>query len=272
MSHLPDITDLVTDSDTPPVIVLAGRQDQEHGADPHRHRRGQLFGLTRGLLSVGLETGVWVVPATHVVWVPPHHLHSGRSHGPFEGFAVYVAESACADLPAQACSLRVSGLLREAVLRAATWPPGALDARGERIAAVILDEIRTLAPDPVGLPLPRDPRLLRIARALADDPADPRGLDEWAAWAAIGARSLSRHFVRETGHTFSAWRQRARLMRALEMLAEEVPVTAIALDLGYSTPSTFIALFKRSFGATPAAYRARLRAHAGELSKHGEPA
>jgi AraC-like DNA-binding protein len=257
----------VTESDAPPVIVLAGSEDGEHGSEPHRHRRGQLFGSLRGLLTVGLETGVWAVPDTHAVWVPPYHVHGARSHGPFSGFAVYVAFDACATLPAEPGSIRVSGLLREAVLRAASWPVGGLDERGERIAGVILDEIRTLPVDPLGLPLPRDARLLRIARAVLDDPSDERSLDAWAAWAAIGARSLSRRFVAETGFTFSAWRQRARLQQALALLADGWPVTRIALELGYSTPSTFIALFKRTFGATPAVYRDRLR-----LSSPANPA
>jgi AraC-like DNA-binding protein len=266
MSDFPADAHFVTESDAPPVIVLAGSDDKERGSAPHSHRRGQLFGSTSGLLTVGLETGVWVLPTTHAVWVPPHHLHWARSHGPFSGYAVYVAHDDCAALPAAPCSIRVSGLLRESVLRAATWPPGKLDARGERIAAVILDEIRTLPVDALGLPLPQDARLLRIARAILADPADERSLEAWAAWAAISARSLSRHFVLDTGFTFTGWRQRARLLRALELLADDVPVTAIALDLGYSTPSTFISLFKRTFGATPAAYRQRLQG-VGELSK-----
>lgn len=256
--NFPDAARLLLDTDAPPVVVLAGSDDSERGSAPHAHRRGQLFGSTAGLLTVGLETGVWVVPATHAVWVPPHQVHWARSHGRFSGYAVYVAHDSCAELPAQPCSIRVSGLLREAVLRAAGWPPGELDAQGERIAAVILDEIRTLPVDVLGLPLPQDARLGRIARAILDDPSDERSLEAWAAWAAISARSLSRRFVQETGFTFTAWRQRARLLRALEMLADDLPVTTIALQLGYSTPSTFIALFKRTFGTTPANYRQRL--------------
>jgi AraC-like DNA-binding protein len=244
-------------SDGPVVIVAAGSQETVRNSGTHHHSRGQLFGSTRGLITVGVDEGVWVVPATHAIWVPPHRPHWGRSHGPFQGFAVYVAEPACADLPAAPCSIRMSGLLREAMLHAARWPVGPLDARAGRVAGVILDEIRAARTDALGLPLPRDARLLRIARALADDPADDRTLEDWARWAAIGARSLSRHFVAETGFTFTAWRQRARLLRALEMLADDVPVTRIALELGYSTPSTFIGLFRRTFGATPAAYRQR---------------
>jgi AraC-like DNA-binding protein len=250
--------DLLTESVSPVVLAIVSNGELERSSAPHRHARGQLFGSLRGLLTVGLDTGVWVVPASHAVWVPPRKLHWARSHGPFEGYAAYVAEASCADLPGQPCSIRASGLLRETVLRAAGWDAGPPDARGERLAAVLLDEIRYLPVDPLGLPLPREPRLARIAQALLDDPADARGLDAWAAWAAVGARTLSRRFVAETGFTFTAWRQRARLLRALQMLADGMAVTAIALDLGYSTPSTFIGLFRRTFGVTPAVYRERI--------------
>lgn len=251
---------LINTSDGPAIIVAAANLGTGRSSPPHSHPRGQLFGSMRGLLTIGVDDGVWVVPTTHAIWVPPHRVHWARSHGPFHGYAAYIAEPQCADLPAAPCAIRMSGLLREATLRAARWPEGPLDASAQRLAGVILDEIRTLPVDPLGLPLPRDARLLRIARALVDDPAIERSLDDWARWAAIGARSLSRHFVTETGFTFTAWRQRARLMRALEMLAEDVPVTRIALELGYSTPSTFIGLFRRTFGVTPAVYRQRFDA------------
>ena len=258
---MPDLTidpTLTNAPDGPVVYVATGSQDEELSSEPHHHARGQLFGSHSGLLSVGVEDGVWVVPPTHAVWLPPHQVHSGRSHGPFRGWAAYVAEGACDDLPKKPCTIRTSGLLREAVLRASSWPTGPLDARGAHVAAVILDEIQGLPVESFGLPLPRDPRLLRVARALIADPADMRDLERWAEWAAISSRTLSRRFVDETGFNFTAWRQRARLMRSLEMLAAGLSVTAVALDLGYATASAFIALFRRTFGETPASYRQRL--------------
>ena len=221
---------------------------------PHRHPEGQLFGATRGVLTGGAATGLWVVPASHAVWVPPHQRHSLRSHGAFDGSSVYVAEPACAGLPAQACAIRCSGLLREAVARAASWDGGPLSAPRQRIADLILDEIRDTPPQPLGLPLPADARLMRIARALLDDLADPRGLDDWAAFGALSPRTLSRRFLAETGHTFADWRTRARLMRAVEMLAAATPVTTIALSLGYDNVSAFIAMFRRAHGVTPSRY------------------
>ena len=238
----------------PSLVARASVERTTRVTPPHRHPEGQLFGATRGVLTVGTDAGLWVVPASHAVWVPPHHRHSLRSHGAFDGSSVYVAETACADLPATACAIRCTGLLRDAVARAATWNGHALDAARQRVAGLILDEIRAAPQEPLGLPLPADVRLMRIARALLDDLADPRGLEDWAAFGALSARTLSRRFVAETGFTFADWRQRARLMRAIEMLAAGTPVTAIALSLGYDNVSAFIAMFRRAHGVTPARF------------------
>jgi len=238
----------------PRLVARAGIEPAGRVTPPHRHPEGQLFGATRGVLTVGTDAGLWVVPASHAVWVPPQHRHSLRSHGAFDGSSVYVSEGACADLPAQACAIRCTGLLRKAVARAASWDGDTLDIARQRIADLILDEIRAAPPEPPGLPLPTDARLLRIARALLDDLADPRGLEAWATFGALSARTLSRRFAAETGFTFADWRQRARLMRAVQLLAEGASVTTIALDLGYDNVSAFIAMFRRHHGVTPARF------------------
>ncbi|CAO3459690.1 Transcriptional regulator, AraC family [Azospirillum argentinense] len=238
-----------------PIIVAIYETQAEHSAlGLHSHPRGQLSGLRRGLLTIGTETDTWVVPAEHAVWLPPHQPHHGYTHGAVEGWSCYIAEAACATLPDRPCIIKVSGLLREAVIRASGWQGWELNEAQWRLAMVLLDELRASPIDPFTLPMPRDPRLLRIARALLDDPGDRRGMGAWASWAGVSERTLSRRFVAETGHSYTAWRQRARLMRALEMLAEGSPVTTVAIDLGYDSVSAFIALFKRTLGVTPSAY------------------
>lgn len=240
------------------IVAVRGTNPAGHRSLPHRHPEGQLLGSVRGLLTVGTEQGVGVVPAIHAVWMPPHCVHWARSHGAMDGWTVYVDEPACTNLPSQPCTIRSSALLREAVFRAASWLPGERTAADERVAGVILDEIGSLPSESFGLPLPCDPRLLRVATALIDDPSDQRGVTYWASVAAVSERTLGRGFLAETGFHFSAWRQRARLLKALEMLADQRPVVTIALDLGYATASAFIALFRRVLGETPASYRARL--------------
>lgn len=124
---------------------------------------------------------------------------------------------------------------------------------------MIVDELGRLEARPLGLTMPRDERIARVARAILANPGDDRGLDAWAELACVSARTLSRQFVAETSLTFTRWVQRARLVRSLELLAADTPVTTVAFELGYRSISAFIAVFKRSVGVTPSAYAATCR-------------
>lgn len=246
-------------SDTEPVILVTQRHQSEvRRTDRHAHGRGQLLGTMQGVVTIGTDRGRWLIPPVNAVWLPPHVEHDLTSHGAFHGWSVYVAEHACAALPDAPRVIRLSGLLNEAVARAATWREGRLSEPQARIAGVILDEIAAAPEEALGLPMPTDPRLQKIARAIAADPAGRQRMAERATWAGVAPRTLSRRFVLETGLTFSAWRQRALLLRSLEMLAAGNAVTTVAFDLGYETVSAFIELFRAHFGTTPARYFKRL--------------
>src|SRR5437868_1254885 len=81
------------------------------------------------------------------------------------------------------------------------------------------------------------------AAALIDDPA--LALTALAARVGASRRTLERVFTTETGMTLGAWRRRARVLRALELLAAGTTVTATAAAVGYATPSSFVASFKQ---------------------------
>lgn len=244
----------LSSTDEPVILATSRHQAEVRQTDRHAHARGQLLGTMQGVVTIGADHGRWLIPPVNAIWLPPHVEHDFRSHGAFHGWSVYVAEHACTALPDTPRVIRLSGLLNEAVARAATWPEAPLSEPQARIAGVILDEIAALPEEALGLPMPTDPRLQKIARAIADDPAERQSMAEWAAWAGIAPRTLSRRFVLETGLTFSAWRQRALLLRSLEMPAAGNSVTTVAFDLGYETVSAFIELFRAHFGTTPARY------------------
>jgi AraC-like DNA-binding protein len=253
----PAVLDL---SPGPTVIAVTRVQPMERVTARHSHGRGQLLGALDGLLSIETDVARYAVPAVSAVWIPPHVVHGLRSHGPFRGWSVYVAEAACIELPGEPTTLRPSGLLREAVKRACRWRGVRRSPADERIAAVICDEIARAERETVALPMPTDPRLRRIANALLHTPSDARGLVEWGHWAGVAPRTLTRLFPKETGFDFRAWRQRARILRALELLAEGTQVTTAGLEVGYETVSAFIAAFRATLGATPARYAKRLHA------------
>jgi AraC-like DNA-binding protein len=257
MSHRKAPNEISDSADGLSVVAFAIELSAAFATPSHVHARGQMIGCSRGVVSVLTEGSAWVVPPGYAIWLPPHQVHGGQSFGPGAGWSLYVAPSACERLFLQTRTVAVPPLLREAILRATLWDNDDATSGRQRICELIVDEIASLPAEDLGLPLPRDARLQRIARSLLDHPGDSRTVDEWARWAGITARTLSRRFPQETGLTFTEWRHRARLMRALERLAEGDAVTTVALDLGYSSVSGFIALFRRAFGVTPAAHPLR---------------
>jgi AraC-like DNA-binding protein len=67
-------------------------------------------------------------------------------------------------------------------------------------------------------------------------------------------RTIERLFRIETHMTLGQWRQQLRLVCSLRLLAAGHKITRVAGDLGYSTPSSFIAMFRKALGTTPKQY------------------
>jgi len=219
------------------------------------HTRGQLIYAVSGVMSVDTAHGLWVVPPERAVWVPPGTLHSTRMSGAVAMRTLYVRERECAPLPARCCVINVTPLLRELILRAVELPLYYDEAgAGGRVMALILDEMEAAHALPLHLPRARDARVLKVCETLAANPADPRSLTQFGSAVGASERNLARLFMRETGMSFAAWRQQARLVAALEQLAQRVPVGRIAEALGYESASAFTAMFKKSLGVAPTEY------------------
>ena len=238
-----------------PVVAAATDYPAGQATRWHSHPRGQLVYAISGVMAVTTDGGVWVVPPERAVWVPGGMPHRVDFPTDVKMRSLWVAPEAAQALPRVCGVVTVSPLLRE-LIRAAVDLPAEYDTDGPagRLMAVILDQLRVLDQAALHLPWPEDARLTRIAEALIDDPAMNAGLDDWARTAGASARTLARLFVKETGMTFGAWRQQARLLKALELLAAGQSVTATALDLGYDSPSAFIAMFKKVLGVSPGKY------------------
>lgn len=224
--------------------------------DPrHTHKRAQLLYATTGVLSVTTDRENFVVPSRRAVWVPAGVPHQVACRGRVSLCTLYIDTRAGTGLPGMCQALDVSDLLRELIVASINFPiEYDLDGREGRIMALILDEIAAAPRIPLQVPMPQDTRLLRICRAILDDPAHADTLGDWARVAGMGRRTVTRMFRRETRTTFAAWRQHVRLMEALSRLADGEPVTKVAFEVGYSSPSAFAAMFRRTFGSTPTRY------------------
>ena len=241
-----------------PRAVAAMPKDFAAGFEiaPHRHGRAQLIYATAGTMRVSTERAVWVVPPQRALWMPAGVRHSIVMSGAVTMRTLYLRRDAAQGMPEHCRVLPVSPLLRELIVRA-TELPMHYDERGAagHVVALILDELHRGRALPLHLPMPKDRRLHRLCAALLESPGDSRTLEQWAASANASPRTLARLFLAETGLTFGAWRQQARVLEAMGRLGGGQPVTAVALDLGYDSVSAFSAMFRRAAGASPSTYR-----------------
>ncbi|WP_426701584.1 AraC family transcriptional regulator [Rhodanobacter sp. Col0626] len=253
----------LADSNEGPALIAhwsAGEATSEYSEGTriyewHSHQRGQFYCIESGLVHVHTTHGSWMLPPYRGSWMPPGEMHRVSISGPMTGWGVFIAPRASHCLPDHPCVIGVSELMRALVRHASAWSwETQLNEEQERILAVLLDEMRRAPRESLYLPMPSDRRLLRIAQAVLEQPQDNRNLEDWAAWAGLSARSLSRLFRAETALSFAQWRQQARLSRALEQLAEGEPVATVADAMGYASVSAFVAMFRRSFGQSPGRY------------------
>jgi AraC-like DNA-binding protein len=238
-----------------PIVTLTHDYPAGCTIPLHFHDRDQLVFASRGVMTVRTSRGSWVVPALRAVWIPEKMPHSIVMSGKVAMRTLYLRPRLAASLPRECCVVRVPALLKELILHAC-----ACRSLSRRIAAqahlidVLLDQLRAIEVAPLQLPLPGDLRAQRVADILLRNPSDPRPLAVLARSSGASRRTLERLFVEATAMTFGKWRQQLRLMHGMRLLGGGARVTDAALEAGYSTPSAFIAAFRRALGATPGQY------------------
>lgn len=225
--------------DSPPNLKLGYR---------HSHPWVQLSHAVEGVLEVRTDNGRFIAPPLRAVWVP-----AGITHQVFCApntciRSLYIDRSVAGDAPLHCCVLQVSPLLCELIRHFSTLPEAYAEGR---LVQVLLDQLGCAPEVELVLPLPAEPRLQRLCKSLQAQPEQQQGLAGWSRTLGVSERTLSRLFLRETGLTFRAWRQRLRLLSALPALERGERVTDVALGCGYESLSAFIAAFREQFGATP---------------------
>jgi AraC-like DNA-binding protein len=219
---------------------------------PHRHHWGQLIYAAEGVMRVRSGGTMWIIPPARAVWVPAGAEHEIHGLGDFSMRTLYFPTGLVARLPGECCAIDVAPLLRELVLELVEQCPiDEADEPAMRLAQVAVDRLAEARTLPLQLPLPRDPRALRLAEAMREVPSSQAGLAELARAAGASPRTIQRLFLAETGLPFGQWRQRLRLLHGATALGAGKSVTEAALEAGYAGTSAFIAAFRKHFGVTP---------------------
>ena len=238
-----------------PVTALAFELNHGHVIPEHAHPEDQLVYACRGVMTVQTSAGTWVVPAQRAVWIPAPTPHSIVISGAVSMRTIYLRARMVKRLPRACCVVNVSPLLQQLILHLCTYEKVSSRSRIQaHLINVLIDQLEAVQAVPLQLPALSDGRAARVAAILERNSGTSYSLVAACRQAGASKRTIERLFQQETRLSLGKWRQQLRLMRSLQLLAAGEKIAHAALEAGYSTPSAFIAMFRKALGTTPRRY------------------
>ena len=255
-----------------PFRIVRATKPRGTGAALHGHHEAQLIFAASGTMQVYTASGRWLVPPQLAVWVPGGVLHGVDVLSESEHCMIYWQPSAVRDWapPAsldRAFALRVTPLLRELIF-AAIGADCSPDKTG-LVVRLILHELTETPDAPTFLPLPASVIGRRVADLALADGRSQLDIDELASRAATSIRTISRLFPVETGLTYKAWRQRARIVLAIDQISAGNAITQVAAHIGFASTAAFSFAFRQVTNMTPTAFFDNARTSRLSLSTTG---
>ncbi len=205
-----------------------------------------------GVMEACVEGRRFLCPPHYATWIPADALHRCYNRQNVKFVSIYINQDLCVGMPETACTLALSPLIKailaDFAARRITVPKTEDDIR---LALVLVDQLLKAPRRESYLPVSDDDLLRPIIDALLKKPGDRRSLAEWARTLQTTERTLSRRFQSDLGIPFNEWRQRSKLVASLSLIEKGKSIQETANDLGYSSPSAFIAMFRRQTGVSP---------------------
>lgn len=246
--------------ETPLFAVSRGLKGRGKGLPMHTHAEAQLTFAVAGVVQIHTQEGRWLVPPLLAVWIPADVAHMAEVLTDAELWIVRCQAEAVAaiGLPVAAdrpFAVRVTPLLR--ALLDAAFVPDIDQAKTDLLVKLMLHELAETVDAPTFLPMPAHSAARRVAELAINDPAGRHDLETLASRAATSVRTASRLFPAETGLTFKLWRQRARIVHAIDRLGRGHPIARVAVACGFSSTAAFSAAFRQVTTMTPTQFVSR---------------
>ncbi|AGY59241.1 AraC family transcriptional regulator [Gloeobacter kilaueensis JS1] len=244
----------------PPFSIYRITKQRSDSLPLHSHQEGQLTYAASGMVQIHTDAGVWMVPPQLAAWVPPDLHHRLEIMTDAELWMVHWQPSAVRAWGRQvsldrAFALWITPLLRSLLNEAVSTD---LEAeKAELVVRLMLHELTAMEEAPTFLPLPTSPVGKCVADLALADHRNLLSLSEIASRSATSVRTVTRLFPLETGLTLKAWRQRARIVWAMEQLARGHAPSHVARQTGYASTAAFCSAFRQVTAMTPTAFMSR---------------
>lgn len=240
-----------------PFSILSRTFPRGEAVAWHAHAESQVIFAASGTIQVYTESGRWFVPPQLALWMPARIPHRVDMLSDTELRMIYWHPSAlqkwAPERPLDCIfALAATPLLRELIL--SVFKDDIPFEKAELAVRLILHELIETPDIPVFLPMPTSTIGRRVADLALADSRMHLGVSDLACRAATSIRTISRMFPVETGLTFKAWRQRARIALAIDQLSAGRTISQVAADVGFGSTAAFSFAFRQVMKMTPTAF------------------
>ena len=237
-----------------PYLLHRGLKLKGGGEEIHAHQEAQLTYATSGMVQVHTSEGRWLVPSQLGVWIPAGVLHRVEVLSDAELWMVHWEPSAArawgpSTQLGQTFAFRVTPLMHSLLTTA--FIANSTADKTELVVRLMLHELTEAAHAPTFLPLPSSTVGKRITDVALGDYRNQLSIDQVASRAATSVRTISRLFHSETGLTFKVWRQRARIVHAMDRLSRGKAIAQVSSELGFASTASFSCAFRQVTNMTP---------------------
>ncbi|MGH8038386.1 MAG: helix-turn-helix domain-containing protein [Stenotrophomonas sp.] len=247
-----------------PIRCVVRTHSAQTEVQVHSHPWAQMVFSEHGTVRVQADRKMFTVPPWSAVWIPAGTLHLAVVAQEATLIAVHLLTDPGGRQDQggwKVCQvLQVRPLLRELVKAICEDEHGALPSeRYANVVELVMIELRTAPRIALGISMPEDKRLRSVCEAFLADARQDRALAEVARSAGASVSTINRLFQSELGCSFAGWRKQVLLARAFALAAEGSSVSHIAMDLGYSSVSSFSYMVTQLLGLPPSKVLGRQR-------------
>lgn len=246
---------------SPRLTAIHVAHDSGAEVHSHVHELGQLVLALSGTVRIHDHGGWHLATAGNAIWIAAGCRHRASYPQPCELLLAQLEVPAEAGMPDGCALLPLSNLACE-LLREAARPSGRSDKASALIHGLLLMQLQRGTPaltTALHVPEGRDRSVRTITRYLRQHVASHETLGSLATRTACSERTLARRFEADTGLSFRAWRERLRIVSAVEYLIQGKPLVAVAQAVGYASASSFSTAFRRLIGMPPGLYLKQFR-------------
>jgi AraC-like DNA-binding protein len=221
-----------------------------------------LLYASSGTFILEVDEMQWFLPPQRAAWVRADVQVRIQAKGPITSSSILFARDSIALPPSNCRVFAVTPLAREMILYAMQWdihrePENkTADQFFSTLAGVCME--LAMNAEQFWLPRPQSTELGSAMDYILRHLPSRLTVDEIAQAVNVSNRTLARRFVEEARITCGQFIHHARMLRAMELLAEHnTSVIDVAYSVGFESISSFNTAFRRFTQETPTQYRRR---------------